>query len=156
MDGGCITIWRKEPLSIAEKNRIKKYSVGINRRASAFSIQIEKPEQIKPNKKEQLIKVFNGLPEEEITLYGFADFIFIAAEEILKNFGGYLEISLGESKEVILEVEGEAIELVERKNGLTPYESPGLLLVDYLFVMNYFNGNSNSKIQDICNLDTYL
>ncbi len=156
MDGGCLSIWRKNPLSISEKNRLKKYAAGINRRSTSFSIQIEEPEPIKPNIKEQVINVFGGLPEEEITICGLADFLFMAAEEILKNFGGYLQIGIGETREAVLAIEGEVIELFERIKTSPPHENPGLLLVDYLFVSNYFNNKPNIKIREICNLDIYL
>ncbi len=156
MDGGCLTIWRKEQLSVSEKNKLQKYAVGINRRSAAFSIQIENPEPISPDLKEQVIKVFDGLPREEITICGLADFLFMATEEILNNFGGYLKVGLGETREAILAIEGETIELFDRKRFSHPNENTGLFLVDYLFVMNYFNGNLDPEIRNICNLDTYL
>lgn len=156
MDGGYLSIFRLEELNVSEKNILKKYAVGLNRSITSFSIEFDKPKFRNQYRKEQYIKAFGGQPQQEIIFIGLVEPMFMAAEEVLRKFGGFLPMGIDASQEVINSVNGIAIEIFERKNSKPSPHGDGSYLLNYGFVTNYVNKEIDPYLRSVCNLDKYM
>ena len=156
MDGGYLSLYRLEELNVLEKNILKKYAVGVNRAITSFNIEFRKPKLKTGYEKEHFINAFGGQPRQEIVFIGLADPIFMAAEEVLRKFGGFLYMGIEDSRKSINSVEGVAIEIYSKRNTKPSNDVEGSFLLDYDFVKNYTNKNIDPYVRSICNLDKFM
>lgn len=98
MDGGCISILRTKELNQIEWDQLERYRTVAKLVLSYFSIRLKKPVFRDLFEREQIIEVFGHHPQSELTICGFADVIFAAAEDMLRMFGGYLYLGLDRGK----------------------------------------------------------
>lgn len=140
MAGACIGILRLEPLDDSYRQILRTYQKYVIQDTCWFSIELEyhmKPKYTK-YERQQLKKVFGQFPEQEILIFGECDRIFVAAFEIIKHFGGLLDVSLGDDREWINTFPGIKIE-IHKKNYKDPLKhKPNYWLVDHIFIRTYF------------------
>jgi hypothetical protein len=107
--GGCIEIWRQEPLDIASKEALGLYAMYLNKVAVSFTIRFMKPKIETKEEEAQIIKAIGYIPKEEIVICGFSNVIFASAYDIMMKFGGYLRV--GVTKELISKTKGRAYQI---------------------------------------------
>jgi hypothetical protein len=151
--GGCIQIWRQEPLNNTYKDILDLYADYLNKVAVSFTIRFMKPEIETKEVETQIIKAIGFIPKEEIVICGFASVIFDAAYEVMMKFGGYLRV--GVTKTMIPKTKGKAYQIKYYDiigTSKIPYHYH---LLDSEFVCNYFEVGRDPALQDICSLDKY-
>jgi len=151
MDGGCISILRKNELSHAERGRLEKYRSVARLVIPYFSIQVKKPVFEDLFEREQLITVFGHLPKTELTICGFADAIFAGAEDILRMFGGYLYLGL--DREVARQYMDHTIPIIhnlfDEDKDADHTDIYAHYLSDVVLVSQYFNFGGESLCEKI-------
>lgn len=151
MDGGCIGILRKNALSNAEWVRLKKYLDMARSVIPYFSVKAKKPEFKDLFVREQVITVFGQHPETEITICGFSDAIFPAAEDILRMFGGWLYIGLDPdiARKFTKHVIPIIMDLYDDFDDTEHIEINTRFLSDVVLVSQYFNSGGESLSKKI-------
>lgn len=153
MAGGCIDIWRKEPLDEVFKEILLKYAAYLNKVAVSYTIRFMKPKIETKEVEQQIIKALGYIPKEEIVICGFADVIFDSAYEIMMKFGGHLHV--GVTRKMIPKTKGKAYQIkyydiIGSKR--IPYYYH---LLDCDFVKDYFEVGRDRALQEIISLDEY-
>jgi hypothetical protein len=134
--GGCIAIWRQEPLDEAYKVLLRQYASYLNVVTVSFTIRFREPKIETKDVERQIIKAIGYLPKEEILICGFASVIFDAAYEIMMKFGGYLQV--GVTRHMIPKTRGKAYQIKyydKIGTSIIPYYYH---LLDCEFVRDYF------------------
>jgi hypothetical protein len=151
--GGCIDIWRQEPLSNTYKEILGLYAKYLNKVAVSFTIRFREPLIRTKREEPQIIKAIGFIRKEEIVICGFADVIFESAYEIMTKFGGYLRV--GVTKELIPKTKGKAYQIKYYDIVGTSKMPRYYHLLNYEFVFNYSEVGRDPTLQDICSLDEY-
>jgi hypothetical protein len=152
--GGCIEIWRKEPIDKASKEALGLYAMYLNKVAVSFTIRFMKP-KIETKKVEvQIIKAIGYIPKEEIVICGFANVIFDSAYEIMMKFGGYLRV--GVTKELIPKTKGKAFQIKYYEIIGTSKIPRYYHILDCEFVRNYFAVGQDPARRHLFSLDEYF
>ncbi|MCX6328325.1 MAG: hypothetical protein NTZ85_02265 [Bacteroidia bacterium] len=141
---GCIGIYRATRLDESYREILKMYQQIVKEDTCWFSIELEW--HLKPtytnSEKQQLAKVFNQFPEQVIWIFGESDRIFVAAHEIIKHFGGLLQVKTSHNRDYINSYPGVKIE-IQKKNYKDPLKyKPDYWLVDHIFIRTYYTSFS--------------
>jgi hypothetical protein len=151
--GGCIDIWRKEPLDKIFKDLLVKYAEYLNKVAVSFTIRFMQPKIETKEVERQIIKAIGYIPKEEIVICGFSNVIFDSAYEIMMKFGGYLRVGI--TKQMIPKTKGKAYQIKYFETIGTSTIPRYYHLLDCEFVKDYFAVGRDRALQDICSLDEY-
>jgi hypothetical protein len=151
--GGCIDIWRQEPLSNTYKDILNLYAAYLNKVVVSYTIRFMQPKIETKEVEAQINKAIGYIPKEEIVICGFADVIFDSAYEIMMKFGGYLRV--GVTKEMIPKTKGKAYQIKYYQKVGTSTIPYYYHILDCEFVFNYFAVGRDPALQDICSLDEY-
>jgi hypothetical protein len=140
MDCACIGVYRAERLDESYREILRKYQKYVIEDTCWFSIELEY--HMKPTytdfEREQLTEVFGCFPEQEILIFGECDRIFVAAYEIVKHFGGLLNVDIGSARKYINSHMGVKIEIHKKKWRNPLRHEPDYWLVDHIFIREYF------------------
>jgi hypothetical protein len=137
---GCIGIYRKTRLDESYREILNLYQQVVKEDTCWFSIALEW--HIKPtytnSEKQQLAKVFGHFPEQVIYIFGESDRIFVAAHEIIKYFGGLLQVNASHGRDYINSFPGVIYE-IHKRNYKNPLKyNPAYYLVDHVFIRKYY------------------
>ena len=141
MDGGCINIWLKKPLDSHTMLKLENFARDVDKYLASFSVRFKKPAFNNLYIKYQSFRIFGSVPQQEIYCCGFADIIFMTAEQILRHFGGYLLVGIGESREKIDGIPGVSVEIYETPIRKLIQKDHWKFLVDFKFIQSYFSKN---------------
>jgi hypothetical protein len=67
--GGCIDIWREEPLNNTYKDILRLYADYLNKVAVSFTIRFMQPKIETKEVEQQILKAIGYIPKEEIVIY---------------------------------------------------------------------------------------
>ena len=136
----CIGIFRKEPLDESYREMLDKYQDYVIEDTGWFTI--EQSWHMKPEytdyEKQQLTEVFGSFPRQEILIFGECERIFVAAYELIKRFGGLLNINIGDDRKHIHSHNGTKIEIHKKKWRNPLIHRPDYWLVDHIFIREFF------------------
>ena len=136
----CIGIYRAEPLDESIGQILSSYQKYVVEDTCWFSIELEW--HMKPTyteyEKEQLTEVFGCFPRQEILIFGECDRIFVAAYEIIKHFGGLLNINIGGNRKHIHSHKGIKLEIHKKKWKNPLRHEPDYWLLDHIFIREFF------------------
>ncbi|HZK62330.1 MAG TPA: hypothetical protein VFC41_09640, partial [Anaerovoracaceae bacterium] len=136
----CIGIYRAEPLDEPIREILRSYQRYVIEDTCWFSIDFEW--HMKPAytdyEKQQLTEVFGRFPEQEILIFGECDRIFVAAYEIIKHFGGLLNVNISDTRKEIYSHRGIKIEIHKKKWRNQLRHEPDYWLVDHIFIREFF------------------
>lgn len=158
--GGCVEIWRKEPLDETFRKLLLDYANDLGKFCLEFSIKFEEPRIDTEFEEAQIIRAIGYRPKECIVVCGLFHQSFYAIEEILRKFGGYLKA--GAPEEVINTINGKALRIwyldeVEIDDFDNPVvEKRGYRLLDADFVERYFNVQRDPAVLRMFSLDDYM
>jgi len=151
--GGCIQIWRQEPLDTTFRDLLRRYAAYLNKVAVSFTIRFVEPVIETKQVEAQIIKAIGYIPKEEIVICGFSDVIFESAYEIMIKFGSYLRV--GVTRELIPKTKGKAYQIKY-------YDIVGISkipryyhILDCEFVSNYFAVGQDPARRQLFSLDRY-
>jgi hypothetical protein len=153
MPGGCIDIWRKEPLDEIFKDVLMKYAAYLNKVAVSYTIRFRQPKIETKEVERQIIKALGYIPKEEIVICGFADVIFDSAYEIMMKFGGHLRV--GVTRQMIPKTKGKAYQIKYWEKIGTSTIPRYYHLLDCVFVKDYFAVGRDCALLDIFSIDEY-
>lgn len=139
MDGGCISIWLKYPLNKSERKLLLKYADYINCFSLVYSIRFKTPEFTFKIEKSRIKKAIGYLPVFEMIICGFADDIFLSAEAILKEYGGYLQLGVVATEHEFNTLKGEWHYIKKRDSYYH--------LINWEFTSSYFNRLDGEEIK---------
>lgn len=153
----CVGVYRKKPLDDSYRQILWRYQQYVIKDTCWFSIEFEwhmKPTYTKYEIK-QLTEVFGRFPEQEILIFGECDRIFVAAHEIIKHFGGLLNVNIEDNRVRVNSFPGRKIEIqkIKYKNPLK--HKPDYWLVDHIFIREYFATGIENNF-DRFKLDLFL
>ncbi|MBN1183433.1 MAG: hypothetical protein JXB49_14165 [Bacteroidales bacterium] len=137
MDCACIGIFRKTRLDESYRDILKIYEYLLKKEAITwFSIALEwhMESTYTDYEREKLTRVFGSFPEQEILLFGDCNLIFVAAHELIKYFGGLLNVSIGSNRKYINSFPGIKIPVRKEKYS----HDPDYHLVDHIFIRKFF------------------
>ena len=153
----CIGVYRKDRLNESFSEILKSYQKYVIEDTCWFSIEPEW--HMKPTyteyEKEQLIEVFGCFPEQEVLIFGECDRIFVAAYEIIKHFGGLLNINIGSNRKHIHSHKGIKIEIHKKKWRNPLRHDPDYWLVDHIFIREFFAKVSGDNFEKY-KLDVFM
>lgn len=147
MDGGCISIWMENPLSEQNKNLLIKYSSYISSFANYYTIRFRELKIRSYNQKQQILKATGYIPKFEILISGSADAIFLSAEAILKEFGGFLSIGIEATLQELRNTNGVFYHI---KNTRIEY-----FLIDWKVTSNYFNVADSKEKKELFSIKEF-
>lgn len=157
MDGACIGIYRAERLDESYRQILWRYQQYVMEDTAWFSIEFEwhmKPTYTK-HEIRQLIEVFGRFPEQELLIFGGCDRIFVAAYELIRHFGGLLDVPLSDDMDTIFSYPGRKIPIYD-KNYREPLKHKAKKwLVDDVFIRKYFAGDNQANF-DRFRLDPFM
>ena len=139
MSGGCINIWLKKPLSVKEQDLIKKYSVFINSFTVGYLIRLRDLKIRSHSQRKQIYGAIGYIPTYEIYICGLVDDIFLSAEAILKELGGFLQVGFKVSQKEFEEAKGICYRI---RNTRVNY-----CLLDWEFTGSIFNTLHNETVK---------
>lgn len=149
MDGGCTSIWLKEPMTFSQKKTLFEYekcldslSPGILKGYS-FWWKLKPVDCFSRYEQRQFKKHLGSEIMEEISICGLADPMFRAVEAIMKEFGGYYTFRIDNEARQYLKGEYYAIRKFN-KLGILIYSYH---IVDWEFIAGYFNRNDEDDIR---------
>lgn len=157
MGGACIGVYRKVRLDESFREVLRKYQKYVIEDTCWFSIELEyhmKPDYT-VNETKQLTKVFGSFPEQEILIFGECDRIFVAAYEIIKHFGGLLNVNVSSNRSEVNLYNGIKIEIHKKKYINLSRVEPDYWLVDQIFIKEYFADVSGNNFERF-KLDPFL
>jgi len=153
----CIGIFRAERLDESYRQILRRYQQYVIEDTCWFSIELEW--HIEPTyttyERQQLTEVFGRFPEQEILIFGECDRIFVAAYEIIKHFGGLLNVNIGYDRTRVNSFPDRKIEIHKIKHWNPLKHDPDYWLVDHIFISEYFN-TINGANYDRFKLDPFL
>jgi hypothetical protein len=152
MQGGCLNIWIMKDLDFKSKWRLIQYSEILAQRTIGFSLEI-KPAEFQPSSiKKKFLDLVGSLPKTSITICGFADPIFVTAEEILNLYDGWFLIGIKDSEENIQLSKGKAIKCYRRRN----FSDCHSYLVNGEFMTSYINYKIPQETRDLFSIRNLL
>jgi hypothetical protein len=152
--GGCIEVWRKEPLEKASKDVLALYAGFLNKVTVSFTIRFMPPQIWSKKEEPQILKAIGFIPMEEIVICGFSDVIFDSAYEIMMKFGGYLRV--GVTKQMIPTTKGKGYQVTFHKRCGKSKITYCYHILDGEFVMNYFSVGRDPALRQLISLDYFL
>lgn len=155
--GGCISIWRRKSLNQDEVYLLSRYAKYLNFLSHSFTIRIRPINSINIFEKIQILLSIGYLPIEEILICGFSDVIFLSAEAILKDSGGFLSLGVGATKEEFATLKGivKKIHKIEFDNYYPYFESRTYNLIDWEFTSNYFNRFHDDETKEMYSINRF-
>jgi len=141
MDGGCVNIWLEKPLTLKEQDLMKKYSVFINSFSIGYLIRFRDLKIRSLSQRKQIYGAIGYVPSYEILVCGFVDDLFLSTEAILKELGGFLQVSFKVSQKEFDAAHGICYRI---KNTRVNY-----CLLDWEFTGNIFNTLHSDKTKDL-------
>ena len=149
MDGGCTSIWLKEPLTFAQKKIIYRYerylaSLG-EMKIHSFYWKLKPANSYSKYEQKQFKKYLGTEIKQELVICGLADPLFRSVEAIMKFFGGYYTYNIDwEMQEY---VRGEYYVIRKRnKLGVPVY---AYHILDWQFIASYFNQMDGQEIRNL-------
>jgi len=140
MTCACIGMFRVEHLDESYREILRRYQKYVIEDTCWFSIEHEW--HIQPTytdyERWQLTEVFGRFPEQEILIFGECDRIFVAGYEIIKHFGGLLNVNIGHDRAKVNSFPGRKIEIHKTKHRNPLKHDPDYWLVDHIFIREYF------------------
>jgi hypothetical protein len=136
----CIGIYRKERLDESFREILRRYQQHVIEDTCWFSIELEWHIKSGHTKyeRQQLTEVFGSFPKQEIFIFGEGDRIFVAAYELIKHFGGLLNVSLATDRVKVYLYDGIKIAIHQKKYKYPERYDPDYWLVDHIFIKDYF------------------
>jgi hypothetical protein len=157
MNCACIGIYRKDRLDESYRSILRNYQQYVIEDSCWFSIELEwhMESTYTDYERRQLTEVFGRFPEQEILIFGECDRIFVAAYEIIKHFGGLLNVNIADDRAKVNSFSGRKIEIhkVIHRNPLK-YD-PDYWLVDHIFIREYFTKEDENNLERF-KLDSFL
>jgi hypothetical protein len=137
----CIGILRKERLDESFRNVLRRYQQHVIEDTCWFSIELEyhMKSEYTSHEIKQLTEVFGSFPEQEILIFGETDRIFVVAYELIKHFGGLLNVSLESNRLKVNLHDGIKVEIHQKKYKYPEKHDPDYWLVDQIFIKQYFS-----------------
>jgi hypothetical protein len=157
MAGACIGIYRAERLDESYRGIFRRYQKYVIEDTCWYSLELEyhrEPTYTEYEKK-QLTEIFDSFPVQDICIFGECDRIFVVAYEIIKLFGGLLNVSIGESRKEINSHKGTKIEIHKKKWRNPLRHQPDYWLVDQVFIREFFAKVSGSNFEKF-KLDVFM
>jgi hypothetical protein len=153
----CIGIFRAERLDESYREILRQYQKYVIEDTCWFSIELEW--HITPTytdyERQQLTEVFDRFPEQEILIFGECDRIFVAAYEIIKHFGGLLNVIMCHDRIKVNSFHGRKIEVHKVKHRNPLKHDPDYWLVDHIFIREYFTKGNEYNLERF-KLDRFL
>ena len=140
MHCACIIIYRSGFLDESVREILRIYQEYVIEDTCWFTIETEW--HMRPTytdyEKQQLTEVFGCFPVQDICIFGESDRIFVAAYEIIKRFGGLLNVDIGADRKDINSHNGIKIEIHKKKWKNPVKHEPDYWLVDHNFIREFF------------------
>ncbi len=156
--GACFDVWLSRTLTTREKVLLKEYEMYLesfkNMRYS-FGYKFKVPFFTKFEKK-QLLNTIGYVPEEEIFICGLATPLFRSIEAILKHFGGYAKIGVGDIYKEQPDIKGRCFEI--RKSRSDPYYKyiKRFQLIDWEMIADLYNLDDPVEIKEIYSIQNFI
>ena len=141
MEGGCINIWFEKPLSVKERDLVEKYSTYINSFSAGYLLRFKDLKIRSKSQKEQIQAAIGYIPTFEIYICSFVDNLFLSAEAILKELGGFLSISFQITLQELIDTNGVFYNI---KNTSVNY-----YLIDWKVTSKIFNSTYDENIKEL-------
>ena len=156
--GACFNVWLSRSLTTKEKALLKEYEMyleSFKNMGYSFGYKFKDPIFTKFEKK-QLLNTIGYVPEEEIYICGLATPIFRSIEAILKHFGGYAKIGVGEIYKEQPDIKGKCFEI--RKSRSDPYYKyfKRFQLIDWEMIANVYNLYATPEIKEIYSIQNFI
>jgi hypothetical protein len=156
--GACFDVWLYRTLTTKEKTLLKEYEMYLESfKNMDYSFGYEFKVQVFTKfEKKQLLDTIGYVPEEEIYICGLATPLFRSIEAILKHFGGYAKIGLGEIYKEQPAINGRCFEI--RKSKSDPYYKyiKRFQLIDWEMLANVYNLNDPPEIKEIYSIQNFI
>lgn len=153
--GACISIWRRNSVNQDEAYLLSRYAKYLNLLTHSFTIRIRPIKSITLLEKIQIFVSIGYLPKEEILLCGFNEAIFSSAVAILKDKGGYLSIGVGATENEFATLKGSVFKIRKLESIYPKIEIKTYHLIDWEFVLNYFNRLDDDETREIYSLTRF-
>ena len=156
MDGGCTSIWLKEPMTFAQKKIIYKYerylaSLG-PMKIHSFYWKLKPATEFSKYEQQQFKRYLGSGIKEEMVICGLADPLFRSVESIMKEFGGYYIYSIDSETEQYLKGKYYAIRK-RNKVGVSVY---AYHILDWEFIAAYFNQMDDDDIREVYSISLFI
>jgi hypothetical protein len=157
MEGAFIGVYMKGRLDDLSREILKIYERYVMEDTPLFLIAPEWHQipTYTEYERQQLTEVYGQFPEQVIWIFGECDRIFVAAHEIIKHFGGLLNVNLSSKREEINQYPDRKIGIhkIKHKNPLK--HKSNYWLVDQFFIMDTF-AKGNEYNFEMFKLDLFL
>ena len=153
----CIGVYRAERLDESYRQILRKYQQYVIEDTCWFSIELEwhMKSTYTDYEVKQLAEVFGRFPEQEILIFGECDRIFVAAHELIKHFGGLLDVNISDDRARINLYPGRKFGIHKKKYKNPLKHKPDRWLVDHKFIREYFDEISSNNYEKF-KLDPFL
>jgi len=131
---------------------LENYQRYVNHLGGYFSIEHRTPDISGPREEKRIKDLIGYLPKEELSVCGFADFIFQATEDIHSLFEGYLKTRM--PKEALIKSQGKEYIIKIRPKDRSYFQVYHLIKKET--VSSYFNKTICRDIKDICSIHRFM
>lgn len=156
--GACFGVYLEAPLTIEEKSLLEEYEEYLWQfKSYGYSIMHEfKLPVITKFENGQLLKTIGYIPEEEIYICGLVTPLFRSIEAILKHFGGYAMINVGDIYKEQPAIKGKCFEIRKCKlDSENPY-ADSYQLINWEMISNAFNLYDPPEIREIYSIQNFI
>jgi hypothetical protein len=156
--GACFDVWLERPLTSQEKSLLQDYETYLWQFKSyrySFMHSFKVPVFTKFEKK-QLLNTIGYIPEEEICICGLATLLFRAIEAILKHFGGYTLIGVGNIFKEQPDILGKCFEIKRSRSDPKFQYATEYQLIDWEMIANAYNLHDPQMIKEIYSIQNFI
>lgn len=156
--GACFSIWLRGPLTIQEKLILTKYEIYLDQSKSygySFMYEFRVP-IITKYEEVQLLNTIGYIPQAEIQICGLATPLFRSIEAILKYFGGYAKIGVGDIYKEQPGISGKCFNIDKNQEAQDYQYIPRYQLIDWEMVANVHNLDDPPEIKEIYSFNNIL
>ena len=144
-------LWLREPLTQDNRILLQNYATYVNHLSGLFSITSKPPSISGPREKRRIKNLIGYIPQQELLICGYADYIFQASEEILSLFEGYLKTRMPD--EELINYQGKEYIIKTKPSGQSYFQVYHLIKIET--IRGYFNGSIPEEIKRIGSLKSF-